>query len=243
MTATSSLHPICLKSRTDCEITTIFQCFFLVEYIEQNNDIKVITKIPHDLPKIELLESGLKIFLQEAGEKSLEFETGGSFVITISDGSRYYAVYRSFHSRIFVVLSLLPLFSFTRQIFELIGYENEDDIPNILSYLASIPIYPTYGISYEIEFSNGTVDLAFNLAEQVIDIDIDYIATNILNPVMLIKAWESIILERKVLVISSVDSVITPCCEFLRKLVLPLTVVNTFVPLLPTGYFCIISFF
>ena len=46
------------------------------------------------------------------------------------------------------------------------------------------------------------------------------------------KAWEAIILEKKVLVVSTTDAVITPCCDFLRRLVLPLTIVNTYVPLL-----------
>ena len=35
------------------------------------------------------------------------------------------------------------------------------------------------------------------------------------------------------LVVSTTRAIIAPCCDFLRRLVLPLNVVNTYVPLLP----------
>ncbi|KAJ1432492.1 hypothetical protein B484DRAFT_327313, partial [Ochromonadaceae sp. CCMP2298] len=49
---------------------------------------------------------------------------------------------------------------------------------------------------------------------------------------MLVKAWEALVLERKVLVMSSVSSVIPAVCEFLRRMVSPLNIINTYVPLL-----------
>jgi hypothetical protein len=65
------------------------------------------------------------------------------------------------------------------------------------------------------------------------DFDIDYIVLSVMTPMMLVKAWEAIVLEKKVLVVSSTDSIITACCEFLRRMVSPLVIVNTYVPLLP----------
>eukprot|EP00392_Amoebophrya_sp_AT5.2_P016148 g16391.t1 len=50
---------------------------------------------------------------------------------------------------------------------------------------------------------------------------------------MMVDAWEALILENKVLVVSSVAAVVPYCCEFLRRLVLPLVVINTYVPFLP----------
>ena len=51
---------------------------------------------------------------------------------------------------------------------------------------------------------------------------------------MLVNAWEAIISEKKVLVVGSIPSTVSACCEFLRRISLPLVTINTFVPLLPT---------
>jgi len=65
------------------------------------------------------------------------------------------------------------------------------------------------------------------------DDDIFAVAIQLLSPRMLVTAWESIVLERKVLVMSSVPSLVPPVCEFLRRMALPFVVVNTYVPFLP----------
>lgn len=65
------------------------------------------------------------------------------------------------------------------------------------------------------------------------DEDIMLIASRLLTPQLLYDSWEALILEHKVLVISSVPSIVPHCCEFLRRLVLPLVVINTYVPFLP----------
>jgi hypothetical protein len=49
---------------------------------------------------------------------------------------------------------------------------------------------------------------------------------------MLVSAWEALISERKVLVVSTNTAIIPYCCEFLHRLVLPLIIVFI-APILP----------
>jgi hypothetical protein len=205
-----------------------------MEYLKNTDDVKVVTRFPQERPRIDIIEQGLKLFIIESAANSINFELGGGFAVTTSDGSRYFAFYRSFDYRIFVAVSSFPSMSFTRNVFELLEFEDVGTVPTALLGLAEIPIFPAPGLQYNVEFSKGaTASLKFSSLEQAEDVDIDLIALSLLSPMMLVKAWESIILERKVLVVSTVESVIGPCCEFLRKMALPLVIVNTFVPLLP----------
>jgi hypothetical protein len=220
-------------TRTDAELTTLYHSFFLIEYVKQLNDIKILRRMPTNKLKIDIIESGLKIFILETCTKSIDVEMGGNFVITTSDGSRYYAVFRSYDARIFVAVSTLPTMSFSKKLFELIGYEQHQNISLILLALCEIPIFPAAGLQYNFEFTVGNAALNFSAIEQIEDIDMDLIIVSIMSPIMLVKVWESIVLERKVLVISTTDSIITACCEYFRRMAIPLVMVNTFVPLLP----------
>lgn len=88
-------------------------------------------------------------------------------------------------------------------------------------------------MQYDVALTKGTASLKFSSVEQVEDFDIDYIVLSVMTPLMLVQAWEALVLEKKVLVVSATDSIITACCEFLRRVVAPLVIVNTYVPLLP----------
>jgi len=134
---------------------------------------------------------------------------------------------------VLVAVSSLPTMAVTRRIFELLGHEAVDKIPPILLTLTELPVYPGSGLEYEIAFTHGTASVKFSYLELVEDIDMDYVVLNVMTPAMLVAAWEAIVLERKVIVISNTNDIIIPCCEFLRRLVAPLTIVNTYVPLLP----------
>eukprot|EP01038_Epipyxis_sp_PR26KG_P006959 gene6959-9514_t len=160
-------------------------------------------------------------------------ETGGTFVVTTSDGLRFNAFYRMYDGRIFLAVTPLSIFSFTRKVFDYLGYEINENINVILSTLCECPIFPAPGLVYNVEFTHGSASIDFSSIAQVEDVDLDLIIFSIMSPIMIVKAWESIILERKVLVVSNVESIITPCCEYIRRLILPLVMVNTFVPLLP----------
>lgn len=182
---------------------------------------------------MDMVEEGLRLFVLERASKSTVHEICGYFAITSSDGNRFYAFCRSFDCRVFISISTYPTIDFSRQLFELLQFEPVDDIPHILSILCTFPIVPAAGVAYNIHLSRGIARLQFTSCEQVEDIPLDMVVLSVMTPHMLVRAWEAIILERKVVVISSIDSLISACCEYIRRLALPLAVVNTFVPLLP----------
>lgn len=229
----SSLHPICLLTRTDAELTTLFHSFYLIEYLREAKDTRVVQRFPQDKPHIDTIESGLKLFIINSLSSATTLETTGKFVVTSSDSSRYFAFFRSYDTKVFVAVSSLPNMSFSRTLFELLAHEATDSIPPILLTLCEIPIFPGAGLQYDVAMTNGTASLKFSSVEQVEDFDIDYIVLSVMTPLMLVQAWEAIVLEKKVLVVSATDSIITACCEFLRRMVAPLVIVNTYVPLLP----------
>lgn len=229
----SSLHPISLFTRTDAELTTLYHSFYLIEYIRDQDDTRVVQRYPHDKPQIDTIESGLKIFILQRLSYCCEDESTGKFVVTSSDSSRYFAFFRSYKDRVFVAVSSLPNMSLSRRIFDLLHREPAEYIPSVLLLLTEIPILPGVGLQYDLKLTSGIASLKFSLAEQVEDIDVDFIVLNMLTPIILVRAWESLILERKLLVVSSSDACVIACCEFLRRIVLPLSIVSTYVPLLP----------
>ena len=182
-------------------------------------------------------------------------EACGNFLLTSSDGSRYYAFWNGAGSRVFVAVSRFPHFSFTRQVLEVLLRRSSPPAPgdaaadassirSVLLTLCETPILPTCGVRYELILdpggtpgsagsSSSSACLDFNSSEQIVDVDAFMTVLSVFTPEMLVAAWESVILERKVLVVSTTRAIIAPCCDFLRRLVLPLNVVNTYVPLLP----------
>lgn len=150
----------------------------------------------------------------------------GSFVLTKNDAQRCYCYWRTNQSKIFVAVTPLPLICFTRQMLDAIATENVDEFPRIMTTLCEVPILPTPGVQYDFKFNDGDINLSFSELEQVLDEEVFAIALQILHPGILVAAWGAIILERKVLVTSCMTSVLEPCCEFLRKLALPLTISN-----------------
>jgi hypothetical protein len=115
----SSLHPISLFTRTDAELTTLYHSFYLIEYIRDQDDTRVVQRYPHDKPQIDTIESGLKIFILQRLSYCCEDESTGKFVVTSSDSSRYFAFFRSYKDRVFVAVSSLPNMSLSRSTLQL----------------------------------------------------------------------------------------------------------------------------
>ena len=226
-------HPISCLSRTDGEISTCYHSFYWILLLTDGR-IDVTARIPSATGDVDIVEQGLHIFISDVNDKgSVSKESCGSFVLTTSDGSRYYAFWCGLESRVFVAVSRFSHFGFSRQLIVLLGAEETRSIKAQLLTLCETPILPSCGLTYVMQFNSGSVKLDFNTAEQINDNDVNMIPLSIFSPHMLVAAWESILLERKVLLISVSPSIISPCCEFLRRLMLPLNLVNTFVPLLP----------
>ena len=127
----------------------------------------------------------------------------------------------------------MQISSFARNLFELLQYEESSNIYQILSTVCNFPILPVCGLIYKLPLSKGIASLKFSLTEQIEDIDVALSSISLLNANMMVLVWEALLLERKVVVVSTTCSLVSLCCEFLRKLVLPFPLVNTFVPLLP----------
>ena len=183
--------------------------------------------------KMDIVQQGLQMFILERVSKSTLHELCGFFAVTGSDGIRFFAFFRSFNSSVFVSVSSFPILNTVRELFDLLELEKPENVLPILNVLCELPIVPAAGAKYRLQLSHGSTIVKFNLADQVNDASMDVIILTVMTPLMLVRAWESIIMERKVLVVSSIDSIITACCEFIRRLALPLEVVNTYVPLLP----------
>ena len=253
----TSTHPISCLTRTDAEISTCYHSFFLIRALvgdaasNKNAEsgvgatIEVVARIPAQRYQIQHVESGLTIFIASIiNSPALDRgEASGTFLLTSSDGSRYYAFWNGLKTNIFVAISRFPHFSFTRQVIAIIAQQStmmmhEEGhfwgIRDMLLTLCETPILPTCGVRYELQFDDTSVaHLEFNSSEQISDVDSIMIVLSVFTPDMLLSAWESVMLERKVLVVSTNTSIIAPCCDFIRRLVLPLNVVNTYVPLLP----------
>lgn len=237
-------HPLCVMARTDGTIRSLYHSFFCV--VASAHDVRVCRRIPAHREDLEDIESGLKLFLISQPPKTqngnlardglslqIDEDQRGTFVVTTSNSRRYFCFWRGFQHRYFVCVSTLPLTSYSREILGLLGDEPAENILSTLLGLCEVPIFPACGLRYDLHFSRGTASLSFSAIEQVDDAEVLAVALQLLNARMLVSAWESIILERKVLVVSSVAAVIAPCCEFLRRLALPLVIVHTYVPFLP----------
>lgn len=232
---TTFLHPLQLLSRTDADITTILHSVFLVEMLDSGH-INIAKKIPLHRDRIDAVETGLSgLFTTNSMSKSQTKEAFGMYVVTINDGSRFFIHWKAYKRYIFVAVSRLPMEAFCRKIFDLIGLEDSHRLYPILLGLCEIPIYPAYSINYDVHLSHGKASIEFSCTEQVNDTDSNYIVLNVLTPNMLVSAWEAMILERKVLVVSSITAILTPVCEFIRRIILPLPCVNAFIPVLPAN--------
>ena len=229
----AATHPLTCLTRSDGEISMCYHSFYWIQLLPDGR-LDVTARIPSAMSDVDIVEQGLHIFISDVNDRgSLKKESCGNFVLTSSDGSRFYAFWCGLHTRIFVAVSRFPHFSFSRQLMVLLGTEVRSSIKAQLLTLCETPIMPSSGLTYVLQFDSGSAKLDFNSCEQINDCDVNMIPVSLFTPHMLIAAWESILLERKVLIISVSSSIISPCCEFLRRLMLPLNLVNTFVPLLP----------
>ena len=100
MSREASLNPIFLMGKT-CT-SSLYHSFYLIN-IEDKNDMLIHFRFPHKRRAIEDVESGVKYFVTEL--ELLNEDNFGSFVVTTSDGSRFFASYRGSSSRLFVAVS------------------------------------------------------------------------------------------------------------------------------------------
>lgn len=246
-------HPLRALTRTDAGLTTCFHSFYALEVVdgvhgqsaespsegEQRAQVRVVLRVPEQSSRkyVKDLENILRFeFLtyvrRDGGDVQQKF---GTFSLTLYNSKRYNGFWRSDaqSARFLVGISMLPVYSVSRQIFAQLEVQEGRHLVPILAGLCEAPILPACGLKYELRFPSGTpVSVRFSPLEQLDDPDIFLVALQVLNPRMLILAWESLLLERHVLVVSSLPALIGPCCEFLKRLVLPMAFVGSYVPYL-----------
>lgn len=103
MNEDTSLNPICLLSRTDTQTFSLYHSFFLISInFENKNDSNVIFRVPNERDRLNDIETAVKYFsCNISGENE---DMYGTFVITTSDGSRFYALWRGSTSLLFIAV-------------------------------------------------------------------------------------------------------------------------------------------
>lgn len=226
---TTSAHPIRLLSRTDSDLTTLFHSFFFVT--ECDGEIRIISKFPeYKRDALDTIESGIEVYRNIALDKIADVEAFGTYVITITDGSKFYVYWRGFRNRLFLGFSHHYFASFAREVFQLLQFEKPEELPAVVRCLCEIPIFPLSGAQYSIKFRSGSANLSISSTEVCNDEDLNSVALSFLSPSMLVAAWEAIMIERNVLVVGPNPSIVSCCCEFLKRMTLPLNYCNIFIP-------------
>lgn len=91
----ASLNPIYLLSRTECDISTLYYCFFFLDIHDGSEELQVCKKIPSTRQKMDDIEAGLKLFAtrksRDGTALATEEEKFNFTAMTTSDGSRYFA--------------------------------------------------------------------------------------------------------------------------------------------------------
>ncbi len=251
-------HPLRCLTRTDADVSTLFYGFFLVDSIDSKGNLNVSKTIPlYNRAELSDIQQGLFIHVLDSLTKAkneytdekveTEYENFsmfsnysvsdnpkrddfGSFVITTAKANRYHCFWRGNESMMLIGLSVYPFPTFARQVFDCLGGEAKERLVPTLIGLCECPILPACNLEYRICFSTGDAKLSFSAHEQVIDVETYSVALRLLTPTMLIRAWEAVILERKLLVLSSRTALLEPCCEFIRRLALPLALVSPYMP-------------
>jgi hypothetical protein len=98
----TALHPICLLSRTDTPTFSLYHSFFLLS-IPSRVEPNVIFRVPAFRDRLDDVESAVKYF--GANVDGVGDDIFGSFVITTSDGSRFYATWRGSPKFLFVAVT------------------------------------------------------------------------------------------------------------------------------------------
>jgi hypothetical protein len=187
-------------------------------------------------PEYDDIEDSLPVFLKDTLEPNnydLPTEMFGNFVLTTSAHLRFFVIWRGLGNKLFIAISRYQLTNFSRRVFELLEYEKKESVYRILLKLTELPILPACGLSYELKFSNGIALMEFSSLDQIVDVDVDLVVMSVFTADMLICAWESVLLERKVLVVSSSAAVAAAACEFISSTALPFKIVSTYIPYLP----------
>ncbi len=238
------LHPIRLLAQPDADITTVFHSFFVFSYDPLKQSVDTLARHPLNRKNLEQAEDGLKQFLTNPDFFQNNEDICVSHVMTNHDG-RLFLFARCYHHKIIAIVSVLPILSFFRSFMNYLETAPSDSILPTVYTFCEFPILPLPSLNYQFEFTptlTGTIN--FGHLQNLEENDMDIIAMTVLTPTMIIKAWETLILERSILIVSKDTSLLLPVCDFIRKLITPMSYPGTFIPIMPsielldaTGFF------
>jgi hypothetical protein len=251
-------HPLSILRRIgESDVKSLFHSFFIVEKRLRMNkgeerassfstiegDAKVLRRIPSERPEIDPIENGI---MQLADTH--EGECTGFFLLTLSDGARYYIYWRGYMSKvddsaveeimylqkIFFAASAFSFPTFMLDVFRILELEDPSRLPLALHRLTELPILAGFGLQYRIQMAHGELRLNFSPhMDKPLDAGIATVAVAFLNAKLIILLWEAMLLEKKILIKSEYRQIVSAVCEFLLRLVHPYTYVYSYIPLLP----------
>jgi hypothetical protein len=230
-------HPIRLLARPDGELTTVFHSVVLCSIDRHTGLVDVVAKHPPFRKNIETVEDGIRAIIMDHVAENPDFkdvDSSCTFVLTNHDGRLY--VYASISkARVVAVVCSLPLFSFCRKVLERISEEAFEVMLPIVYTMCEMPVFPMPNLKYNFQFNGGTIDMHFDALESIRDSEVQALVLSVMSPQMIVRAWEALIVERRILVTSSFPSLLLPCCELVRKLISPLPFMGAFIPELPAS--------
>lgn len=228
------LHPIRLMARQDGDLTTVLHSFFLYTYDSQTSCAEVLSRHPKSRKNIEMVEEGLKGLLTETLLYSNDQEISLANVLSNHDG-RLYVYATGTKNRIIAVVTALPTISFCRSLLEQFQVEPTETLLATIYTLCELPILPMPKMKYNFQFCSSVASIKFTELEQIEEIDMDVVVLNSFTPIMLVKAWEALVTERRIVVTTSNPALLLPACEFLRKIITPFCFVGTYIPFIPSS--------
>ena len=227
-------HPIRLMAKPDGDLTTVLHSFFLFTFDAIAQSADVICRHPRMRKNIEMVEEGLKGLITETLLYNDSKDVSVANVLTNHDG-RLYVYASGTRQKIIAVVSSLPAIAFSRCLLQLLNDEPSESLLPMIYSLCELPLIPIPNISYQFKFANNAASIQFSELEHVVDLDMDVVVLSILSPIMIVKAWEALIVERRVVVASVNTALLLPVCEFLKKLIAPFSFVGTYIPVIPSS--------
>eukprot|EP01040_Poterioochromonas_malhamensis_P019053 gene19053-22407_t len=233
------LHPLSILTQPAEDLNTVLHPFFVLSYHTVQNSIDVLSRHPRAKENLDEIELGLKQLLATSPcsfpmEKQRDEDRCISY-ITKNDNCKLYLFIRSFNHKFIAFVSHWPIFTFFRNFCQFI--ENDVSIDAVLPYIytfCEFPVLALPSIDYKFIFGKSNATISFGSLCNLEQEDFDAIALTTLTPYMMVKAWEAIIVERNVIVTSKDTSLLLPCCEFLKKIISPMTLAKThYIPVIP----------
>lgn len=236
-------HPIRLMARPDGELTTALHSFFLFTFDAATACAETICRHPRSRRNIDMVEEGLKGLITEmllsnnnssSSNNNSNAQISLSNVLTNHDG-RLYIYACGTRQKIAALVTALPAISLCRNLLRQLNDEPTEHLLPAIYTLCELPVLPAPKVSYQFRLSSSVSSVQFSEMEHAVDIDMDVVVLSLLSPEMIVKAWEALVVERRVVVTSSNSALLLPVCEFLKRLLTPFSFVGTYIPFIPSS--------